>query len=408
MSSLVLLGEQPSAAELADVLPRLVPAAAAAGLPALAKEPKTLHQLLEKGVFANQPALLALPEEDLSTVLSLSMAVLAQLTVAAEAASAVQKLSGLLTTEPTQRAAFKIRTLSNLINVVGGLATVAQAQRFQLLLQLLQFALAASTAAAGAPSSSAAASPASLVLQPLSTLSSLVDFWRLTPEQSLALYAASYQLASVVGGGQRKREAEGAPIVVYNLGKQPTSQDEYLYALLKAVDAAGASNPAVLKEKANQDYAVAAVVASVSNGLSSTIHQLDSTHLYPLSIVQSLSSSNSVGAAAAFALLKILVTADVAGLASFEKTHAAWLKEHAADVDSPTLLRKLRTLALCHLAVQNQSAAGSVDNILPYSAIREKLQLSKADEVEAVVIDAVMAGRLDAKMDQEAETLCVK
>ena len=44
------------------------------------------------------------------------------------------------------------------------------------------------------------------------------------------------------------------------------------------------------------------------------------------------------------------------------------------------------------------------------AAIQAKLQLPAKDNeaVEAAVIDAVMAGRMDAKMDQDAETLCVK
>jgi hypothetical protein len=395
MSSLVLLGEQPSALELAGVLERV---AGGAGLAALAKDGQ-LATLLDNGVFKPAATVLALGEDDLSAVLALAFAVLAQLTVPAEAQAATTKLAALLTTDPSTRAAFKIRTLSNLINVVGGLSTVGPAQRFAVLLQLLEFALAASGSA------SSGTTPATLVLQPLSTLASLVDFWKLTPEQSLALYAASYRLASV-GAVVRKRDQE-AP-AVFNLGAQPTVQHEYLFALLKAVDAAAATNPAVLKEKVHQDLAVHAVVASVANGLSATVHTLDPSHLFPLAIVQSLSTSNSANAASAFALLKLVVSGDVAGFAAFEKAHAAFLKEHTKELDSATLLRKLRTLALCQLAVANQVVAAAGDNVLSYSAIRDALKLAPAEDVEGAVIDAVMAGRLDAKMDQEAETLCVK
>lgn len=402
MSSLVLLGEQPSSLELAGLLDRLT-LAGGSPLVQLAKDGKRAA-LLDTGIFAQQATLLAASEEDLSAVLALGFAVLAQLTVASEAAAATAKFAALLTTDPATRAMLKIRTLNNLINVVGGLTTVTQAQRFAVLLQLLEFALAAS---------STSVSAGALVLQPLATLASMVDFWKLTAEQSLALYAASYKLASVAGVARKSRSADGAAAaaVVYNLGVQPTLQNEYLFALLKAVDAAGAVNPAVIKEKANQDLAVAAVVASVATGLSSTVHIIDPSNVFPLAVVQSLSSSTDAAASAAFQLIRIVVTADLAAFTAFESSQSSFLKSHSAVLDADNLRRKLRTLALCQLAVANQSQAtttAAADNIITYAQIRAALQLKQEEDVEGAVIDAVMAGRLDAKMDQEAETLVVK
>ena len=401
MSSLVLLSEQPASIELAQLIDRLASAGEESGLIALAKDASKASQLLDQAVFKNASLVWSSSDEDVSAVISLGLAVASGIESSSDLSSALTKLAALLTAEPAARSALKIKLLNNLINVSGSVSGVSSSQRFQLLLQLLEFASSATTAAGNGASAS---SPAALVLQPLSTLSSIVDFWKLTPEQSLQLYSASYKLSNAVAARTNREQ----PTTLYSLGTQPTVQQEYLVALLRAVDAAASVNPAVLKEKSNQDLAVNAVISSIGSGLSSTIHAIDTSNLFPLTLIQSLTSSNNVNAAAAVALLKIVVDADLSGFAAFEKSHAGFLKENAVSLDSSTLLRKIRTLALCQLAVANQS--NTVDNVLSYAAIRTKLGLksNNAEEVEEVVIDAVMAGRIDAKMDQEAETLCVK
>lgn len=408
MSSLVLLGEQPSAQELAVLLQRL---GGGAGLAALAKDGK-LAALLDTGVAKQSALLLAASDEDLTAALTLSFAVLAQLQSAAEAAAAAHSLAALLTSDPSQRALLKIRILTNLINVLGGLSTVTPAQRFQMLLQLLQFALAA-TSAAGA------ASPAALVLQPLPTLHAQIAAWKLSQAEASALLLASYKLAAAAGPlaaapksvrakGDEFAAPQAAP-TLYSLGAQPQPQHEYLFAVLKSLDGAA---PAALQEKAHVELALQAAVSAAANGLASTLHTLDAVNVFPLAAVQALAASNSTTHAAAFKLLQLQVEADLSGYLAFEKSAqgAALLKEFASQLDAGTLQRKMRTLALAAMAVEAQAAASSNDNVLTYAAIQSRLQLpaGDAEAVEAAVIDAVMAGRVDAKMDQDAETLCVK
>lgn len=405
----MLLGEQPSALELAALFTRLG-AANAAALTTAARDGK-LAALLA-GVTSQAAFLAQQSDEDYTAALTLSFAVLSQLSAAAEAATATTALAALLTAEPAQRAQLKIRTLTNLINVMGGLSTVSAAQRFTVLMQMMELALAA------APANAAAASPAALVLQPLSSLQSQIRAWKLSPADATALLLVSYKLSLKVGPNgaapaktlKSKADEFAAPAAVptfYNLGAQPTLQHEYLYALLKSLDSAA---PATLKEKQYQDLALAAVLASAANGLAATLHILDPVNVFQLAVVQAMSASNNAQAAAAFQLLRILVDADLPAWVAFEKgAGAPLLKENAATLDAATLLRKIRTLALCSLAVASQSAAAG-DNLLSYAQIQQKLQLAPKDSeaVEAAVIDAVMAGRIDAKMDQEAETLIVK
>ena len=422
-SSLVLLGEQPSAQELASLLSRLSGAdsAASASLLQLAKDAK-LAALLDACIVQQSALLLAASDDDFTAALTLSFAVLTQMTQPAEAAATTAALAKLLTSEPAARATLKIKTLTNLINVLAGIsATVAPAQRFALLLQLLEFALAA-TPASFSSAAAAAASPAALVLQPLASLQAQIAAWKLSQADATALLLVSYKLAVKVGPSlaqSKSVKAKGdefaapqAATIIYNLGAQPTIQHEYLFALLKSLDGAAA---ATLREKQFAELALQAAIASASNGLAATLHTLDAVNVYQLAAVQALGAAGaSASGAAAFALVRILVDADLAAWIAFEKSAAgaALLKENAAveGLDSATLLRKVRTLALCALAVEAQAAGTGSDNILSYAAIQAKLQLPAKDNeaVEAAVIDAVMAGRMDAKMDQDAETLCVK
>lgn len=420
MSSLVLLGEQPSALELAALLDRLS-GAAASPLLQLAKDGK-LATLLETGIIAQSALLLAASEEDFTAALTLSFAVLTQLSSAAEAAATTNAIAKLLTTDPSTRATLKIKTLTNLINVLGGISSVTSAQRFALLLQLLEFALVA-TPASFSSAAAAASSPAVLVLQPLSSLDAQIAAWKLSSSEATALMLASYKLAVKAGpviAQSKNVKAKGdefaapqAATIMYNLGAQPTIQQEYLFAVLKSLDSAA---PATLREKQFADLALQASIASISNGLAASLHTLDPTHLFQLAAVQALGAAGaSASGASAFALLRILVDADLAAWIAFDKSASgsAFLKENAGvfGMDSETLLRKVRTLALCNLAVTAQAAGTGGDNILAYASIQQKLQLPASqdnEEIEAAVIDAVMVGRMDAKMDQEAETLCVK
>ena len=398
----MLLGEQPSALDLAALFTRLsAPNAAALTTAARAGQLAALLQ----GVTSQSEFLSAQSDEDYTTALTLAFAVMAQLASAAEATAATTALASLLTADPASRAALKIRTLTNLINVLGNSNTVSASQRFTVLMQMMEFALAAGAATAA------------LVLQPLTSLQAQIRAWKLSPADATALLLVSFKLSLKVGpaGVQSKSlKSKGddfatpaAAPTFYNLGAQPTLQHEYLYAVLKSLDAAA---PATLKEKQYQDLALTAVVASVSNGLAATLHILDPVNVWQLAVVQTMSASNNVQAAAAFQLLRILVDADLPAWVAFEKgAGAALLKENAATLDAATLLRKIRTLALCSLAVSSQSASAG-DNLLTYSQIQSKLQLAPKDPeaVEAAVIDAVMAGRIDAMMDQEAETIIVK
>lgn len=95
-----------------------------------------------------------------------------------------------------------------------------------------------------------------------------------------------------------------------------------------------------------------------------------------------------------FQLLRIFATEHV-------EAYAKFYAEHKDFVDSIGLnhednLKKMRTLTLSTLPENER---------LSYSSIREKLQLADNSEVEACVIDAVVAGRLDAKLDQQNETV---
>jgi hypothetical protein len=64
------------------------------------------------------------------------------------------------------------------------------------------------------------------------------------------------------------------------------------------------------------------------------------------------------------------------------------------------VIRKLRTLTI--------SSLGLASERISYADLAKKLSLADVNEVEGVVIDAVLSGRVDAKLDQEAQIVIIQ
>jgi len=120
--------------------------------------------------------------------------------------------------------------------------------------------------------------------------------------------------------------------------------------------------------------------------------------LMNLKIVQSFAKSSIANQSNAFQLLNIFANEDVKAYDSFFQEKKAFIKEFGLSHEE--LLRKIRILTL--------SSLGGSGETVSYETLRGALQVKDNDEVEIIIIDAVRAGRLDAKIDQENQQVFIE
>ncbi len=73
-----------------------------------------------------------------------------------------------------------------------------------------------------------------------------------------------------------------------------------------------------------------------------------------------------------------------------------------AGVDPEKALRKLRSLTLCSLGDE------AADDTVGFGLVQERLALKDGDEVEQAIVNAVVDEFVDAKIDQEKETVFIE
>jgi len=99
-----------------------------------------------------------------------------------------------------------------------------------------------------------------------------------------------------------------------------------------------------------------------------------------------------------YQLLEIFATKDVKAYSEFARKNQKALKEQGFSYEEG--LRKMRTLTI-------QSLSSGKDK-LPYATIASHLEIKDLNEVEQLVIDAIVSGRLDGKLDQETEQVIIE
>ena len=211
----------------------------------------------------------------------------------------------------------------------------------------------------------------------LGVLTSLVVSWELDAAVLSQFYLRAYEVTRQVGG---------------------RGDDEYLYKYLRSLDKVQGPQAAALLRN-SRPYAFTAAHRAISStlapsaALTSPSSPLNPHTLLTLQAVNNLAASNSADDARIHQLLTLFATDDVDGYLAFSSSSAAFLSAH--QLSHPLLLQKLRILSLCALA----SSASSTT--LPYATIAQRLSLASDLEVEAATIDAIVSGRLDARIDQE-------
>lgn len=414
MSTLVLLGERPLAVEFADLLDHLVNPAAAeekeqektlSAFGKLAKD-KKIADLIDQGVFKNEKVILAANDEEFASVLSFVLSLIPSLP-AASIPSTVQRLSSLLTSSK-DRSVLRLKQLTTLLNstsaqgISSGIAgisatiVISPEERFTLLQSVLQYAVDTQQA--------------HLVHQPLNSWNSLVANWQLNKAQASATLLIAYNIAKAV---------HSQPVVGSHIVVLPSHLDEYVLAYLQSLNESSKLSA----------EAKALVLESVTKALTSPLDSttatapLDATRFLTLNVFASAKAAEVTGLSAQWLqLLRLAGTAKTDELTQFLEKEKSFVT--ANKIHGDVLIRKAKITIFCDLAKQaqlNQIPAPANTNsstpvVLPacgndrlsYAHVQKTLGLKDSAAVEDLVIDAVMSGRFEGKMDQEQESILIK
>lgn len=302
-------------------------------------------KLVEKCVLGAVDAVLASPPRDLETIFAMSFALLQDAEAKATSALAPRLVDALV--RETKHAELKLSLLATLY----GLRSMGAEQRLRLLVQLLGFA-----ARAGATAS---------VLAQLGALDAWLAECKAEDADRADVYAAAAAVCRVSG----KQEEEAA----------------WSRRALQCLDKADAKRLALARDLA-VTVALHAVRSPQPGDCEATLR---------LKAVRQLSGDKAV--APLVQLLEALVRASLEDVTRlFEKERDALSKLH---VDEQAALRKCRFALLCNVASEGAE--------LPYREAQRVLQLRDSFEVEQVVIEAVVAGLVDVRMDQERQMIAV-
>jgi len=125
---------------------------------------------------------------------------------------------------------------------------------------------------------------------------------------------------------------------------------------------------------------------------------LDASKLLSLPIIQSLQHSKTERDRLLYELLSIVSSSNVKVFHDFVNQNQSFFSSTGLSTDS--ILHKLRTLSLCRLALEHER--------LSIDTVKERLELQNVIDVEDAVITAIMSGKLDAKIDEESNSIIIK
>jgi translation initiation factor 3 subunit M len=215
-----------------------------------------------------------------------------------------------------------------------------------------------------------AADQVSLVDGQLEHLSSWLPQWKLSPTQLAELY-------DIV--------AEIAP---------EDKQQAYILEFLKHVEECKVGERSAHVKK----IAAKACVSALKKYQNSEQPQYDCALLLNYNPVQELAQDPAY--APLLELVKIFATRTITEYVPFQKVpaNAKCLADHGLSHEDNT--QTIRILTLCSLGLEREE--------LTYAELKKKLMVDDSFELESVVIEAVMSNRLQAKIDQDKETVLIQ
>jgi len=138
----------------------------------------------------------------------------------------------------------------------------------------------------------------------------------------------------------------------------------------------------------------AAVCLAAINQFRLDAPAFDCNRLASMACVQDLAEGPHKGL---LQLMQIFALKRVGDYLDFYKTNADYLKQLGLDHEEN--MCKLRTTTICSLGLEQE--------MLSFDLLKEALYLKDTDEVEGAIIDAVVSGRFEAKIDQDKELVMV-
>jgi translation initiation factor 3 subunit M len=300
---------------------------------------------LENGFYKALPTIMSGDDRAaVNTAINLVLAVLQD--VEPEVATEhLRKLSKLLAQSPEQHAFVKLKLLTILFNSID---TSARLDVFE---DLTQFAIESKNTV--------------VLAGQFDRIDSWVESWGLDADGAAKLYL------------------QCAKVCKYN--DQAEEQQKHLLNYFRALEGAPADLLATAKP-----YAVQATIAAIKSSEAA-----ECSKLLQYEAVTQL--DGDAEHAATFALLDVLTSQDVPAFVAWAEKHKGHLS--SLNIEYDTLLAKTRSLSLCALALEQEE--------LEYATIQKALEIVDEDEVERQVIEAVMSGVIDAKIDQHRKVIIV-
>lgn len=258
----------------------------------------------------------------------------------------IEKFATELSNDAQKHATLKLQLLIILFNNLHESSLLGQV----VVVNLLKLALNSSNSA--------------LVANQLSSIDAWISQWRLDAKQTSEIFLLGYEVAATAGAAYVECAQD---LLVKYLRSDKTAASKYAYA---------------------------AALNSINSTSKASYFAVDVVH--EIAAVQSLQGDKEMGPVVS--LLNILAFGTVAEYEQFRQKHGVWLT--ANKQDEQELLSRMRTLTLCSM--------GRGKNHLTYDEVMKALSLKDKDAVEAVVVDAVFCGKLDGRLDQENEKVCIE
>lgn len=312
------------------------------------------EELITKGFLGSLDKIMSLEDVDsIDTAFSLAFALLHNLDKT-QSSTFISTLCTRLSDASTKATNTTMKL--NLLCVMFNLLDTEDLLRKDVFMVLLNFALNTENGSA--------------VIGQLRLVPNWIVAWKLTGEEEANLYLLISQLCEQ--------------------GEQPILAQSYLVKYLNTISTS--DNSAVSAHAARA--AVAAIRSFSENPMEHP--QYDCDRIRKIPAVTALKGDKVHGAT--YSLLLIFATDTVAEYLELVKQHPKLCGDLGLDHDLN--LQKLRTLTICSLGMEHER--------LSYDTLIDKLKVESKEEVESVIIDAVMAGRVDAKIDQETEQVLIQ
>lgn len=318
---------------------------------------KKYQELIEKGFLGSLDKIMAQEEDQIDTAFSLAFALLHNLKEE-QVGSFIKNLYTRLADEKTKDTLTELKL--NLLCVMFNLLDAANMLRKEVFMVLLKFAHSTNNGG--------------VCIGQLKLLSSWILAWKLSDTEEAELYLLVSQLCEQAG----------------EFIQSQSYLVKYLTTISKSTDAK-------LRD-AGKPHAARAAVAAIRSFSENPMEfpQFDCDRIRKIPAVSSLENDKKYSTT--YALLKIFAAETVGEYFALVKKHPKLCEELKLDHD--TNLQKLRTFTICSLGMQQER--------ISYKTLMEQLKVEDNDGVESVIIDAVMAGRVDAKIDQETEEVVIQ